>query len=401
VFLVSRSLFLKSRGPIELCQTGRVLRRTCTCVALASLAAPAASTPSQEPSRPAQSARSPSDDQRAAGYLEAVLQRELGWQPGTYELHVEGGVATLRIARADREVREPQVSRLPRIEGLDRVVLELSDRIQPGSAFSPSHGGLPGLLGLSREDLWFPEGDVFLPLIADPKTPQFFASARHYDTPDSETTVGAVGFGENFGIWRRSGRQAGDGLQASLSAGLFAQFDLETDSANLVNTDYVVGLPLTWRKGASSLRLRVYHQSSHLGDEFLLAARADRINLSFESIELLASREWERWRGYLGGEYLFDREPSSLDPWGAHGGVEYRGDPFLFGRSLVGGVDLKSWEEHDYHVDSQLSFGLERVSATSGRHVRWMVDLYYGYSPNGQFYEDRIWFAGLGIYLGF
>jgi hypothetical protein len=33
--------------------------------------------------------------------------------------------------------------------------------------------------------------------------------------------------------------------------------------------------------------------------------------------------------------------------------------------------------------------------------VRWLIDLYYGYSPYGQFYEDRIWFAGIGLYLGF
>lgn len=341
------------------------------------------------------------DDLRAAGYLAAVLERELGWERGTYELAVDRGVARLRIARADLDVREPQLRDLLWIEGLERIELELSDEVAAGDAFVPSGGGIAGLLGLSSEDVWFPESDVFLPLIADPKTPQFFASARHYDAPDGRTTVGAVGFGENFGLWRRPGRKAGDGLQLNLSAGLLAQFDLETDSANLINADYLVGFPITWRKGASSLRLRLYHQSSHLGDEFLLEAKPDRINLSFESLELLGSHEWSEWRGYLGGEYLFDRDPSSLDPWGAHGGLEYRGDRRLFGRRVVGGLDLKSWEEHDFDVDTQLSLGLERAGSAARRHVRWMIDLYYGYSPYGQFYEDRIWFAGAGLYLGF
>ncbi len=48
------------------------------------------------------------------------------------------------------------------------------------------------------------------------------------------------------------------------------QFDLSAPSSDLINTDYVVGVPLSWRSGGWSTRVRLYHQSSHLGDEFLL-----------------------------------------------------------------------------------------------------------------------------------
>ena len=81
---------------------------------------------------------------------------------------------------------------------------------------------------------------------------------------------GAVGFGERWGIVRRPGERAGDGWQVGLSGGVFAQFDMDADSNDLINADYVIGFPLTWRHGAWSGRFNLYHQSSHLGDELLL-----------------------------------------------------------------------------------------------------------------------------------
>ncbi|MCC7011759.1 MAG: DUF1207 domain-containing protein [Planctomycetes bacterium] len=344
---------------------------------------------------------SPADDARSAGYLQAILERELGWEPGTYALQVRAGIATIGIHVNDRAVREPQVRRLVGVPGVTGVELVDDTDVRAGDAFIASGGGLPGLLGLSSEDIAYPQGDVFEPLLADPKTPRFFASLRHYDTPDAETTGAAVGFGESFGLWKRSGRKAGDGLQVGLSAGLFAQFDLETASADLINADYVVGVPLTWREGRHAARLRLYHQSSHLGDEFLLAAPTDRINLSFESLELLYSLDLGAWRGYLGGEFLLHRDPRDLERWGGHAGLELRGTRELFGGRPVAGLDLKSWEEHSGALDAALSFGIELDSAQRARRTRWMFDLYHGYAPHGQFYDDRIWFAGFGLQLAF
>jgi hypothetical protein len=52
----------------------------------------------------------------------------------------------------------------------------------------------------------------------------------------------------------------------------------------------MVGIPLTFKKGNFANMTRIYHQSSHLGDEFLLRGQTDeRINLSYESVNNLLS----------------------------------------------------------------------------------------------------------------
>ncbi|HWV46961.1 MAG TPA: DUF1207 domain-containing protein, partial [Nitrospira sp.] len=108
----------------------------------------------------------------------------------------------------------------------------------------------------------FPSDDLFRPLLADPKQPQFFAlwQSTTSNVAQSAKSNGLVGFGENFGFYTK--RQGCNGWQISLLTGVFAQFDLDTAHTAFTNVDFNVGIPLTWRQGNWSGRLRFYHQSS-------------------------------------------------------------------------------------------------------------------------------------------
>jgi len=144
----------------------------------------------------------------------------------------------------------------------------------------------------------FPQDQIFCPLIADPKQPRSFASLLRGTFPSVErpsgkgATVASVGLGDYFGLVRWGGPRAGEGLQLDVVGAIFAQFDLDAPSNDLINADYIIGVPLTFRRSGFSILARIYHQSSHLGDEFLLrTSEIQRENLSFESLELLASQE--------------------------------------------------------------------------------------------------------------
>ena len=159
--------------------------------------------------------------------------------------------------------------------------------------------------------VWLPHGDIFRPLLADMKQPRFYVSVRRVrfrgaglpgGGQDPGISAALVAMGKDVGIWRRSKRHRCDGLQVSLLAGVFSQFNLDTSSDDLINSDYLIGPEVTLRRGFASARLRVYHQSSHLGDEFILNnPGVDRVNLSFEVIDGLVSFEGGWWRLYVGG----------------------------------------------------------------------------------------------------
>ncbi len=250
-----------------------------------------------------------------------------------------------------------------------------------------------------------PQGDLFAPLLADPKEPQFFMNTHALRTDGKGSrNIASVGFGETFNLYRFPGQKEGDGIQVSIAGGQFSQFDLDTPSADLVNTDYIFSVPITYRQGANALRVRLYHQSSHLGDEFVLDPGAPaRKNLSYEALELLGSRDARSFRLYAGGDYVFLREPEDLPPIGVHGGAEYRSAaPVFAGAHLIGGVDVKAWEQHEWTTGTSLVFGFEFDSpAMNGHYVRLLFEGYDGFSPYGQFYNEEISYYGIGITFGF
>jgi hypothetical protein len=89
---------------------------------------------------------------------------------------------------------------------------------------------------------------------------------------------------------------------------------------------------------------------------------------------------------------MIQKEPSSLKPASVHGGIEYRGTKrLLWNSQLVGGVDMKSFEEHNWAVDTSAKVGLQFGLPNIGqRHLRLMAVGYNGHDPHGQFYTQRI-----------
>ena len=255
-----------------------------------------------------------------------------------------------------------------------------------------------------------PSSDVFCPLIADPKGVSSFVSYLRGDAEDFATDVGSVGISDSFGFFRFGGSRRGNGVQLGLSGGVFAQFDLGTSSYDLINADYIIGFPLTMRKGGTSARLRVYHQSSHLGDEFLLRSEhIDRENLSFEALEAMLSQDVGPLRLYAGGEYFLNREPRTLPRKLAHGGIElHPGGALRLGTlgavRLVAAGDVKVVSEAgDWDTGISARAGIEvgraRDGSTSSRRWSLLYEFFDGPSPYGQFFQNDVRLSGVGFHF--
>ena len=241
---------------------------------------------------------------------------------------------------------------------------------------------------------------VFASLLADPKEPQFLAAYLFAHSPRLAPRLGSVGFGQTIGL-------VGSGAwQVAVAATVFSQFDMASRTTDLINTDYLIGLPVTYRRGPLATRFRLYHQSSHLGDQYLVHTHANRVTYSYEAAELLLSEEIANWRVYGGGEYLFMHTPDDLRPGVLHGGIEYRQrDPVVrlgrFGTArLVAGLDGRSVQARSWQVGWSGVAGLEVTNpAASPSGWRWsvLIRTYTGPSPYGQFYQDQVSSVGLGL----
>lgn len=250
----------------------------------------------------------------------------------------------------------------------------------------------------------FPRVALFAPLSADPRWPKFTVAYVHYFGDSQFTHVGAADAGASIPIVQKKGRRRGT-WEIGLQGGIFSVFDFTAPSSDLVNADYLGGLTFTYALDSLAFLTRIFHQSSHLGDEYLLNNEVDRINFSFEQLDVLVSYDVRAWaRVYGGAGVMVRRDPSDLDRWSLQAGGEIR--PFTAKTKrrlqILMAVNLNLWQQSDWIPDASFIAGatLDQIGNSSYR-VDFLLRYYVGRSPNGQFFTDRIQTLGPAVQLYF
>lgn len=250
----------------------------------------------------------------------------------------------------------------------------------------------------------FPRVSLFAPLSADPRWPKFTLGYAHYFGDSQFSHVGTAEAGASIAIVQRDARRRGS-WELGFQGGIFSIFDFGAPSNDLVNADYLGGLTFSYSLDSLVFMARLFHQSSHLGDEFLLNNEVERINLSFEAIDVLVSYDVRHWARVYGGSGVIVRsEPSNLDRWSLQAGAEFR--PLTSETKvrveLLMAVNLKSWQQNDWVPDASFVAGatLDPIGESSYR-VDFLLRYYIGRSPNGQFFVERIQTLGPAVQLYF
>lgn len=339
------------------------------------------------------------DDSYIAGYAAAVLRHE--FNATNASLIVQDGVVTVYAASLVSLDRTKLQTALENIPGVIRV--EIIEGTSPAEVPQPPPPKAITQEIPKPESKFLPNGLLFDPLHADPRWPNFSIAYRRLSKGDPEPkTTGSANFGETFAIYRDAAPLNGQ-WEIAFQGAVFSVFDLDASSKDLVNADYFAGLLLSYRTGSFSGFLRIYHQSSHLGDEFILNTQPDRINYTYEEIDLKVSYELFDWfRVYGGGGYLVGRDPNTLGRGTSQFGVELTSPWTLLGGKIrpVAYGDFQANERTDWTITRSLMGGLQFENARIGdRKVQVLAEYVKGPSPNGQFFTENIKWIGVGLHL--
>jgi hypothetical protein len=340
------------------------------------------------------------EDDYLAGYATAVIERDLGLK--VVSLAVRDGEIRVVVEALGDQPNERIEAALRKIEGIDRAyVYESGSEPAPDpSDASGSRWGAESRRGTDGFEI-LPRVEIFDPLIADPRQPHFSASYLWYLNDPQLTHVGSANFGETFALV--GGDIWGGRWEIGFLGGTFSIFDLGADSYDLVNTDFWAGPTLSARRGPVSAQLRLYHQSSHLGDEFLLNNEVDRVNVSYEGIDLIVSGDpWPWLRLYGGGGVLLNTYPKNLHRLSAQLGVELESPVAFLGNSLrpIAAFDYASREENHWREELSAAGGFQLENPRLSKlRVQILAQWFKGNSPNGQFFVRRIDSVGFGVHL--
>jgi hypothetical protein len=262
--------------------------------------------------------------------------------------------------------------------------------------------------------IWLPEDPpLFRPFVADPRQITYSAGWRFNDQALDVTNVIDVSFFDSCALFRWCNVWPWDGqLQFDIEGAVWAVFDPLHNSSPLINADYYIGFPLTYAVGAWSFRLRGYHISCHIGDEWILD-HPDfyRRNPSAEFLDFYASY-WptDEIRAYAGVGVVLSQDKSF--PCGrfySQAGVELHLSQLgfvnecqqLYGRPFFG-MDFRFQTKQDRHINQTYVLGYEWGKLCGLQRVlRLFLEYHDGYSYEGQFCHFPTNYTSLRITYGF
>ncbi len=244
---------------------------------------------------------------------------------------------------------------------------------------------------------------VFRPLIADPAEPQLGTSIRQGDFPERGSLDGIAAFGASIPIIGFS--SARTTVQIGTAGGFIARFDMHSRANDLVSEDYQLGFPVWINSGAFESRIRVYHRSSHVGDEFALNHPAfTRFDMTYEAIEGIFAVSARELRAYVGGDYIYHNVTTPIDAGSIHAGGDVVSSKPFYLRTLRGrmmaGLDLQAARDLKWRVAKSGVAGVELSRAESRTpSMRILMEFFSGPSTAGQFYGRTERYVGLAAYI--
>ena len=268
-----------------------------------------------------------------------------------------------------------------------------------------------GMMGV-----WLPESPIlYRPYLADPRQITYSAGWRFNDQALGAQNVIDVSYGDNCAIYRWCDVNIGPlngQLQFEIEGALWAVFAPLERSAPLINADYYVGFPITFASGNWAFKIRGYHISSHIGDEYLIEhPEFVRKNPSAEYLEFAVSNDFTdeiRYYGSVG--WIVHQDPSfKFGRWYADAGMEVRLPRFGFedARQDLYGEPFYAFHWRYFpifkrHLDMTYVIGYE-IGKTSGlcRKLRVFLEYHDGYSAEGQFAKMATNYVSLRVSYGF
>ena len=256
---------------------------------------------------------------------------------------------------------------------------------------------------------WFPEsGELFQKLIADPRAVQTKVSYYRLDGYDEAD----VALGKSWGIYRW--RAGSWDWQSDVEGMAYGRFRIGGGINRFEVVDYFANLPVEFRKGNFSGQFTLYHESSHLGDDYIRqngAPQAASTSLpgarfSMEAAKAIFSEDFlGRTLRLYGGDVQILH---TIRPLGRQfiewGGLAKTHVLWRAGGLAISGYaswDLQSREYIHWNINSYSVAGIKIVSEKTGHSVRVQGGYFDGHSPYGQLLFLREHYADMAFLFDF
>jgi hypothetical protein len=348
------------------------------------------------------------DGQYFEGYLQALV--DMNYYEHKIVVLVKDGTVWLANVPKNRLIAKSIISYLKDVPGVKEV--KEIDGVPPKDMVDrEKYVNRPKVKGI-----WFPQNtSLYQPMLADPRQVIYSIGYRGMDRVVGKKAI-PVSLGDDFPFFRWIDVWPWHGdLQIGIETGIWSVFNLDphpnlAHGTELFNTDFYVGIPLVYAVNQWAWRFRIYHISSHLGDEFMVDHPGfKRKNPSFESLDVFMSYQVnDVFRFYIGPGFILHSDHTfPMDRLYAEYGADFHfGGTKNYYHNLYGtffaAVYFRNWQVNNWDFDGTAMFGYEWSKIQGvGRKIRLFVDYHNGYCNEGQFFKKRTQYWEAKMAYGF
>lgn len=251
--------------------------------------------------------------------------------------------------------------------------------------------------------LFFPGSRLYPVVFTDPLECQIMGGSYFLFQEDEDLSLySTVNLG--FSIPVIGGSIRNINWEINFGSAIFSQFDLNrkddgTYLAGLINNDFKLSGDLSAGIENNLFRLRTFHISSHLGDDYLQRNNDTPANdktVNYEQADLTYLRLSGKNYWYAGAGYIYTihvfRERFSIQSGGV---LNMRNSKPL---SYFAGIDIKFLEENDFYPDVRTAFGIN-LRRNKEPIVKIWAEYYSGYVPYGTIDYGRVNWIGAAMTL--
>jgi uncharacterized protein DUF1207 len=222
-------------------------------------------------------------------------------------------------------------------------------------------------------------------------------SVRRGDSRFGEEREGEAILGENFPLvaLKRGSRP----IVLGFGSQVYGRFSLADAKSTLISLDWLAGINTTALLGAWALTLELYHESSHLGDEYGDRFHITRLDWTREVLTAWLAYSLGQLRLTGGASYVFQDKLSLPKPAGSVG-VDFRGKARPDGVVSIQpvlGIFTEATSATRWRLSTSAKLGM--VAATSGRSRQFGMALiaHDGLSTQRQFFRQESRYLGVEV----
>lgn len=222
-------------------------------------------------------------------------------------------------------------------------------------------------------------------------------SVRRGDSRFGEEREGEAVLGENFPVVAL--KRGSHPIVLGFGSQVYGRFSLADAKSSLISIDWLAGLNTTAWLGAWALTLELYHESSHLGDEYGERFQISRLDWTREVITGWVAYSTGQWRFTSGASYVFT-DGLGLPRPAASFGVDFKGRPALAGvASLqpIAGVFTEGTSATSWRLSTSAKLGVAVVTPGRSRQFAIAIIAHDGLSTQRQFFRQENQYLGVEI----